>query len=111
MVRYRSPAEQDGEVLSIAADADVLSTRDLDYDQVPFQSQAPIVERMAKNRVTHILCQPCGPIWMASLINLCIHVTKNVILVDKENLEICFFSLFSTSPKKLWLGQKKLFIY
>ena len=32
-VRYRNPNEQDGEVLSIAADADVLTTKDLDTDQ------------------------------------------------------------------------------
>jgi len=32
MHRYRNPNEQDGEVLSIAADADVLTTKDLDND-------------------------------------------------------------------------------
>jgi len=33
MHRYRNPGEQDGEVLSIAAEADVLTTKDLDVDE------------------------------------------------------------------------------
>lgn len=33
MFRYRNPGEQDGEVLSIAAEADVLTTKDLDVDE------------------------------------------------------------------------------
>ena len=44
MFRYRNPREADGEVLSIAADADSLTTRDFDND--PHEGdQAPIYEK------------------------------------------------------------------
>merc|ERR1719154_1029674 len=44
MHRYRNPREQDGEVLSIAADADSLTTKDFDNDQND-EEQAPIYEK------------------------------------------------------------------
>lgn len=44
MHRYRNPREQDGEVLSIAADADSLTTKDFDNDQNE-DEQAPIYEK------------------------------------------------------------------
>jgi len=44
MHRYRNPNEQDGEVLSIAADADVLTTKDLDTDQ-DGEEETPMYEK------------------------------------------------------------------
>merc|ERR1712240_323440 len=44
MHRYRNPQEQDGQVLSIAADADVLTTRDL-ADNNDEEGETPIYEK------------------------------------------------------------------
>ena len=44
MHRYRNPNEQDGEVLSIAADADVLTTKDLDTEQ-DGEEETPMYEK------------------------------------------------------------------
>jgi len=44
MHRYRNPQEQDGQVLSIAADADVLTTRDL-TDNNDEEGETPIYEK------------------------------------------------------------------
>merc|ERR1719348_1842537 len=43
MHRYRKPGEQDGEVLSIAAEADVLTTKDLDENAT--EEKTPIYEK------------------------------------------------------------------
>merc|ERR1719225_943086 len=44
MHRYRKPEEQDGQVLSIAADADVLTTKDLS-EQADDEGETPIYEK------------------------------------------------------------------
>lgn len=45
MHRYRNPNEQDGEVLSIASEADVLTTKDLDAEANEEEEETPIYEK------------------------------------------------------------------
>jgi len=45
MHRYRNPNEQDGEVLSIAAEADVLTTKDLDHADAEDEDHTQVYEK------------------------------------------------------------------
>merc|ERR1712029_305986 len=45
MHRYRNPQEQDGQVLSIAADAEVLTTREMGDNQNPDDQETQIYEK------------------------------------------------------------------